>query len=43
MNEKLLYQTPDILVTMMKQDIISTSFVDNDGDYRDWEEAGDAW
>lgn len=43
MKEKLPYQTPDILVTVIKEDIITSSIVDNDGDYRDWESGGDAW
>ena len=45
MNEKIPYETPDILVFALKrsEDIITSSIVDNDGDYRDWETGGDAW
>ena len=44
MKEKRPYQTPEILlVLMMREDIITSSIVDNDGDFRDWESDGDAW
>ena len=44
MKGNLSYQTPDVRVLMWAQeDIITSSIVDNDGDYRDWESGGDAW
>ena len=44
MKEKIPYQTPEILlVLMLREDIITSSIVDNDGDFRDWESDGDAW
>ena len=44
MKEKLPYLTPDILVTAFAAcDVVTASIVDNDGDYNDWENDGDAW
>ena len=45
MKEKIPYQTPDIRIIewMRTEDMITSSIVDNDGDYRDWETDGDAW
>ena len=45
MKKKIPYQTPDIRIIewMRNEDIITSSIVDNDGDYRDWETDGDAW
>ena len=45
MKEKIPYQTPDIRIVgfMRNEDIITSSIVDNDGDYRDWESDGDTW
>ena len=45
MQEKIPYQTPYIRIVEFKrnEDIITSSIVDNDGDYRDWETDGDAW
>ena len=44
MKEKMPYEMPDIrVIEWMCEDIITSSIVDNDGDYRDWESDGDAW
>ena len=45
MKIKTPYETLDIRVWewACNEDIITSSILDNDGDYRDWDEAGDAW
>ena len=44
MKEKIPYQAPEILlVLMLREDIITSSIVDNDGDFRDWESDGEVW
>ncbi|MBQ3019363.1 MAG: hypothetical protein IJD77_02075 [Clostridia bacterium] len=45
MRNKKPYETLDVKVVefMRNEDIITSSIVDNDGDYRDWETGGDAW
>ena len=45
MKEKIPYEMPDIRVVefMCNDDIITSSIVDNDGDFRDWENGGDAF
>ncbi len=44
MKEKIPYETPVVyLVTMTREDVVTASIVDNDGDYRDWETDGEAW
>ena len=44
MKEKMPYEMPNIrVIEWMREDIITSSIVDNDGDYRDWESDGDAW
>ena len=45
MKEKISYEAPNIRIMefMRNDDIITSSIVDNDGDYRDWETGGDAW
>ena len=44
MKGKMPYETLDIrVVVMMQEDIVTSSIVDNDGDYRDWETDGDVW
>ena len=45
MNEKIPYETPNVYVVEFTRmdDIVTSSIVDNDGDYREWESGGDAW
>ena len=44
MSKKMPYETPNIYVTWMGcEDVITTSIVDNDGDYRDWNSDGEGW
>ena len=45
MKNKKPYETLDVKVVEFNdaEDVIRTSIVDNDGDFRDWEEDGDTW
>ena len=44
MEGKIPYEMPVFHVVLMSiKDVIATSIVDNDGDYRDWENEGEAW
>ena len=44
MKEKIPYETPDMQITAFQraEDVITSSIVDNDGDYRDLETGGEA-
>ena len=45
MKEKIPYETLDIRVVEFNRadDVITSSIIDNDGDFRDWDEDGDTW
>ena len=45
MKEKRPYETLDVEVVEFYRanDVITSSIVDNDGDFRDWESDGDTW
>ena len=44
MKEKMPYEMPEMIVMMMAcEDIITSSFIDNDGDYRDWVTDDQGW
>ena len=45
MKEKKPYETLDVQVVALYRadDVITSSIIDNDGDYRDWESGADAW
>ena len=44
MNVKVPYQMLNIrVIEWTNDDVVTSSIVDNDGDYRDWESGGDAW
>ena len=44
MKEKIPYETPYLRTLLWQsEDVITASIVDNDGDYRDWDEDGDTW
>ena len=45
MKEKRPYETLDVSVLAFGRmdDVITASIVDNDGDFRDWDEDGDTW
>ncbi len=45
MENKKPYETLDVKVIEFyrAKDVITSSIIDNDGDFRDWEEDGDTW
>ena len=45
MKDKKPYETLDVTVIEFNDlnDVITSSIVDNDGDFRDWEEGGETW
>lgn len=45
MKNKRPYETLDVKVIEFYRadDVITSSIVDNDGDFRDWESDGDTW
>lgn len=45
MKDKKPYETLDVKVIEFNDlnDVITSSIVDNDGDFRDWEEGGETW
>lgn len=45
MKEKRPYETLDVRVVEFNRadNVITSSIIDNDGDFRDWESEGDTW
>ena len=45
MKEKRPYETLGVRVVEFHRvdDVITSSIIDNDGDFRDWESEGDTW
>ncbi len=45
MKEKVPYETLAVKVVEFyrEDDVITSSIIDNDGDFRDWESDGEAW
>ena len=45
MKEKRPYETIGVRVVEFHRadDVITSSIIDNDGDFRDWESEGDTW
>ena len=44
MRGELSYETPNVSIIIYSvKDVIATSIVDNDGDFRDWETGGPEW